>query len=526
MPFQLRVGVTGHRRLPPDKDLLDRVDEALRRALDLLTPLAETPVEVLVVSPLAEGADRLVAEVALARFGALLEVPLPLPVADYLEDFESAESRDAFRGLLDRASEVFVLPAVETREEAYEGAGRYVTERCDVLIALWDGEPARGLGGTADVVARARVRGIPVLWIHTGESCRLEVEINGGIAAATVQRFADFNGTRINPRRLRAHVTDHAARVREVADQTGLGQATVRPFVDWISSPFGRADLLARRYRTHYVRFGSATFILAALAVLAFAWQVYFAPDQTIFAWLGVVPLFALLGLLVLGRRWRLHERWISYRVLAERLRSAGFLALVGGRREEIGRRPYYYRSGAEDWQVRAFEAVWVRRPPPLDAEVDLAAIRRFVADGWLRDQLAYHCRSAARNRWLHDKLTRASEILCALTIVAALLYVLEVGGHDMSPRLTWATALLVLIAVLPAGAAALTGIRSQQEYLRNAVRSSRLIPYLTAILDRLDRARDLTGVRAIAYEADELMLWTDRDWFATMEFHNFELHV
>ena len=32
----------------------------------------------------------------------------------------------------------------------------------DLLIAVWDGLPARGLGGTADVVAYARDHGIPV----------------------------------------------------------------------------------------------------------------------------------------------------------------------------------------------------------------------------------------------------------------------------------------------------------------------------------------------------------------------------
>jgi hypothetical protein len=32
----------------------------------------------------------------------------------------------------------------------------------DELIAVWDGEPARGYGGTADVVAYAKRQGIPV----------------------------------------------------------------------------------------------------------------------------------------------------------------------------------------------------------------------------------------------------------------------------------------------------------------------------------------------------------------------------
>jgi hypothetical protein len=39
-------------------------------------------------------------------------------------------------------------------------------DRSSVLVAVWDGQPARGLGGTADVVAYARQRGVPmeVIW--------------------------------------------------------------------------------------------------------------------------------------------------------------------------------------------------------------------------------------------------------------------------------------------------------------------------------------------------------------------------
>jgi hypothetical protein len=38
-------------------------------------------------------------------------------------------------------------------------AGRVVVDRSSVLVAAWDGQPSRGLGGTADVVAYARERG-------------------------------------------------------------------------------------------------------------------------------------------------------------------------------------------------------------------------------------------------------------------------------------------------------------------------------------------------------------------------------
>ena len=65
-----------------------------------------------------------------------------------------------------RAAEVEQLAFDEPSEEAFLAAGRRVAEECDWLIAAWDGEPSRGLGGTADVVAYAGQIGkrVEVVW--------------------------------------------------------------------------------------------------------------------------------------------------------------------------------------------------------------------------------------------------------------------------------------------------------------------------------------------------------------------------
>jgi hypothetical protein len=41
-------------------------------------------------------------------------------------------------------------------------ASQAMLDRADQLYAVWDGKPARGYGGTADVVAEAESRGVPV----------------------------------------------------------------------------------------------------------------------------------------------------------------------------------------------------------------------------------------------------------------------------------------------------------------------------------------------------------------------------
>ncbi len=158
----VRVGVTGHRFLAE----IEKLQAAIERALDAIDHAfpGRAPVA---ISPLAEGADRLVAEAVLGR-GGTLEVVVPLPVDDYATDFEAEQSKAGFARLLDQAAEVVVPPATATRNEAYEQAGLYVLDSSDVLIAIYDGKPAQGRGGTAEIVERALERGMPVLHIKAG----------------------------------------------------------------------------------------------------------------------------------------------------------------------------------------------------------------------------------------------------------------------------------------------------------------------------------------------------------------------
>lgn len=85
-----------------------------------------------------------------------LDVVLPLEKGDYLQDFETSESKAEFEELLSRARRVKQLPPTASRNEAYAQVGRYVVDHCDVLFALWDGKPAAGQGGTAEIVRYAR----------------------------------------------------------------------------------------------------------------------------------------------------------------------------------------------------------------------------------------------------------------------------------------------------------------------------------------------------------------------------------
>src|SRR5207237_325232 len=126
IPFRLRVGVTGHRILNNEDVLVQRVEEALERIRAHAPSSTFTPVRIGVVSPLAEGADRLVARAAIMDDDATLEVPLPLPIDEYRQDFETEASKREFDQLLEEAGAITILPLADERNDAYEFVGEYV----------------------------------------------------------------------------------------------------------------------------------------------------------------------------------------------------------------------------------------------------------------------------------------------------------------------------------------------------------------------------------------------------------------
>lgn len=152
-----KVGISGHRDLK-----LSKIPEYREKVMDTLRQIIAQydDREVSVITPLAEGADRLVAECAVA-LGLSYEVLLPMPVELYVEDFKATE--DAFLKLCDNAVSVETLPLCEgntllnikeygdERDKQYVYVGQQVVDRSDAMIFLWDGTDNGLKGGTADI---------------------------------------------------------------------------------------------------------------------------------------------------------------------------------------------------------------------------------------------------------------------------------------------------------------------------------------------------------------------------------------
>ena len=177
LPFVLAVGVTGHRKdaLPPSslltlRERLAVVLQALKDQADAVYSanrqfFSADPPKLIFVSPLADGADQIAAEIAL-RLGFELHAMLPFDRDRYRTDMSDEEGRVKFDALLPRASCVLELPGESSHHlESYVMAGRATVAHCDLLIAVWDGLPPRGRGGTGEVVRLAHDRATPTVHV-------------------------------------------------------------------------------------------------------------------------------------------------------------------------------------------------------------------------------------------------------------------------------------------------------------------------------------------------------------------------
>jgi hypothetical protein len=149
----MRVAVTGHRGLSATVEAL--IGNEIDRELDRVTA---TGAELTGLSCLADGADQIFAAAILAHGGALEAV---VPAVEYRTGLpDSAKAR--YDSLFASARTVHRCPFRESNSEAHMAASRFMVDEAERLIAVWDGEPARAFGGTADVVAYARDKGCPI----------------------------------------------------------------------------------------------------------------------------------------------------------------------------------------------------------------------------------------------------------------------------------------------------------------------------------------------------------------------------
>lgn len=149
----MRIAVSGHRGLRPEVSAL--IERSIRAELASVVGQGE---ELVGLSCLADGADQIFAAAVLERGGSLEVV---IPAHEYRDGLPD-DARPFYDKLFSQAASVHRCDYQESTADAHMDASMFMVSKADRLFAVWDGQPARSYGGTADVVAYARDKGVPV----------------------------------------------------------------------------------------------------------------------------------------------------------------------------------------------------------------------------------------------------------------------------------------------------------------------------------------------------------------------------
>lgn len=553
----LVVGVTGHRDLASDE-----VSVAVQQVGDLFRSLKEsyphTPIVLL--SSLAEGADRLVARTALES-GAQLYVVLPLPSELYEEDFGSPQSLEEFRQLIARSSGSGVVPIDEhrgaqaaqspgpARDQRYAAAGAFVVSHSEILIALWDGNEDEVLGGTSQIV-RFALQGVPTAYLG-GPREALRANETGAVYHITVRRESGNSTGNVSPpatwrypeveiseesaqRAARAAFVENLRNLerfnrdsvtgsidRQVAISAGYlltprqeASLNVAGALNYTRTLFAQADALALRCRNWTHVSTIAIFGAVGLAAVLFSLYTNVVPDNAAlyFAFLGLVA--GAFGVDLMVIRKRMQDRFQDYRALAEGLRVQFYWRLAGIR-ESVYDHYFARQEGELDWIRNAMRAerFRVQAEPRGDiADGSTQALLEAVLLQWINGEGAYFSKAVRRERKLATRIKWGANACLILTGCVAIALAAAVVQHQFAYR----NPLVALLTLALAGAGLFTGYaqkRAHEEHARRYRRMAALYNIAGNRVALLLRHRELEAARGVLVQLGREALAETCDW-------------
>lgn len=529
---------------------------------------SDAPIIYRMISPLADGSDQAAAEAALER-GWELQAILPFERSMYRESLE-AEGRDRFDRLVERAHSVLELPGDKDHLiEAYVMTGRATIAHSDFLLAVWDGEPPRGAGGTGDIAVRAIASGTAVLHVDPAEITPPRLIWSGFDPTvvttedgANVSRLLDEAGVRAvleatllppsdpeecefyerfsreRARRLRArieyplllsafgvrrlstrdiaeHVSEREIEEEWRAYRTGCVDAhNISAPIDLLQSAYSWTDRLATHFAQTYRSGHIFGFVLGGVAV-CLGLSGFMAPHFNLqLAIAEMLITFAIILNALVGSRNEWHRRWLDYRQLAERLRPMRSLKMLGiAMPDPPGTRTNPVPRRWIDWYAAT---VWraIGAPGGMIDAACAAKLGKAVADHEVYPQMRYHRRNAVTIETLDHRLEYIGTGLFAATLLvsAANIVGLALGAAWVQDFSNWFN---LVEAGFPALGTAVFGIRFQADFGGDAIRSlatARTLEEIDAELRAdvsLSRAADLTeqAARVMLSDLDEWRL-------------------
>lgn len=504
------VGFSGHRS-GFDENV---ARTALKAALeDLQQRVAASGGELDLYASVAEGADTLCVEVA-RELGMAVHILLPMPQAEFEKDFASSEVWARSRRQIDLAMQkpgrdsVRVAAGEMTRPDCYYDQGIQILDAVDVLIAFWDGEKARGHGGTEQIVTQAGRIGVPCVIVDSKTG---QARTEGGLEAA----FApDEVVTELN----------------EIAHHAGTGCAAQAATADDLQECLdGIANTEAGRFRPSIV----LIILLHGIAALMAAWVTLKLADGSPWEeWKWVitaVELALVIYALWLGKR--LHqkhtqERWIRCRFAAELVR--GFRASV----PLVD--PLCPSISVHDPRWRRFALSTALLVNASRAQVDTLQLRDdYIAtrlsethpDGQIGHYLKMNLRAL---RWwnITGQISKWSALLAPPFVFLSLLNKLskklpildfkgEGGWHWDKDPVLWPFVVLLPIA-LPLIAGVSSGIRQALDAGRRKERYPEMAKRLTALRTHLTGLDTRATITRTVTQTEEILLDELREWQLT----------
>jgi hypothetical protein len=539
---ELVVGVTSHR------DLVASDVPALRtRVRDALVSLQRSfpDLALTILSPLAEGGDRLVAEAGLA-LGARLIVPLALPRDWYAEDFSTPRSRAEFEHLVAQG-EIVSLPMPRegheglrdpgvARDRRYLLSGVYVANHCHLLIALWDGTADGGLGGTAQIVryylggplpgARRARDNLRQMLAGDDDSLALHIPVRRESAPGVMPapaRWLTAGGNVVEG----AMPPDF----HRIFDRMQTFEQDRRRYLARHALQHDASDLVEHRMQVvdgmavhfqHRMNWAMRTIHLLAVAMgLSF---LLYSDSGAADAMLWVFLLFFLVGLLVASaahaRDW--HRKYVDYRALAEGLRVQSFWRCAG--LSMTGDPEFAHDNFMQKQDV---ELGWIRNVmraaglAPALAACDADGTIDDVIEAWVgrpgvSGQLAYYERQASL-RARHHRRTRALGQACLWAGVGISLFLALFHGALLASTrnvlVTTMGALSLIAAVREAYAyrKADKELIKQYRFMRRIYRNARTaLDAAGSVREKCEILRAL-GEAALAEHAEWALMHRDR---------------
>jgi hypothetical protein len=542
VPFDvlpLVIGVTGHRDVPAEEEgkLRERFGEILE---SLRVQHPSTPL--LVLSGLASGADLIAAEEATDRGIAVLAC-LPMAQSEYEKDFTSAEL-ERFRRMLARCWNVAVVGAAKTREEDYVDVAMFIAYYCHILVAFWDGLPARGPGGTADVVAYRRgghasfagealVANLgdvgPVFQIVTPRRGQSRPDRCFSVIEEYPERQSPHS-TSTKPRRLSGKHDFEDAIAHLERFNADLAREPQSNAPDRLGALAQRTDAVANRLQGRSMRTLQALYVATALAGAA---QVALPADGSlqIPSWAGIATKIGFLAIalvvFVFAKRADFENRYQDYRAIAEALRVQNAWCCAGLRNRLVE---------ASYLQMQQSELEWIRvalRTAYLTAAADSSRADDSPAHPdcvrWIDGQLAYYETAGKREQKYAHRSRRAmliAGVSGAVLSAAAATMAWSLSHHWLSlPALQGdaVSHMLTYWATMPVAVGGMLAVlirfyAQQRGFAENARRYQHMFTVFDAARRRLreqnaDRRKILEqlGHEALSEHAAWLMLHRDR---------------